>query len=228
MSIYDIDYDAKVNELSPPDKREAKSMAWLRALVTPIQWLRDKFLGDYRSGTSAAQWSAGTYSEGDIVIYKQVVYQSLIDSNTSTPSEPNWAVYLPSFIGVDSRVLYNGIYLVLTYALNQYYGTTYVQPKLLGYSGTPDADHAAYSDIYILNLTFVVVGFVVGETEPFSSSVGETTSADAVGFTYPFQTVTNFSINVPVALQTASSDSEISNFVNKIIPAGLNYTIIYY
>ncbi len=226
--IFNIYFPDKVVEFSPPDKRGAKSIAWLRSLISPIQYLVSKYLLDYKTGSTYPEWTAGTYATGDLVVYKQIIYESKIDGNTDTPSSINWRIYLPSFIGTDSRVLYNGQYLTLTYALNQYYSTNFNQPLLLGYSATPDADHAAYSDIYIINDTFVVVGFVVGETEPYSSSVGQTTSADAVGFNYPFQTLNNFTIYVPVALQTTSSDSEISNFVDKIIIAGTNYTIVYY
>lgn len=228
MGLFDIDFYYKVSELSPPSKRGAKEIAWLTALATPIQWLRDKFLGDYRSGSPYSDWTAGTYAKGDLVVYKQIVYASLIDSNTSTPSEVSWAVYLPSFIGADSRVLYNGQYLVLTYALNQYYNTTYVQPLLLGYSFAPDADHAAYSDIYILNDSFTVVGFVVASTEPYCSEVGQTYSTAEVGYTYPFQTLNNFTIYVPAGVYALTNDSEIENIVNKIIPSGLNYTITSY
>ena len=226
--IFNIYFPDKVIEFSPPDKRGAKSIAWLRALISPIQYLVNKFLLDYKTGSTYPIWSAGSYSAGDLVVYKQIIYESLIDSNTDIPSSINWRIYLPSFIGTDSRILYNGQYLTLTYALNQYYSTNFNQPLLLGYSATPDADHAAYSDIYIINDSYIVVGFVVGSTEPYSSSVGQTTSDDSVGYDYPFQTLNNFTIYVPVALQTASSDAEISNFVNKIIIAGTNFTIIYY
>lgn len=226
--IFNIYFPDKVIEFSPPDKRGDKSIAWLRALISPIQYLVNKYLLDYKTGATYPEWSAGTYNIGDLVVYKQIIYESLIDSNTDTPSSINWRIYLPSFIGTDSRILYNGQYLTLTYALNQYYSTNFNQPLLLGYSATPDSDHAAYSDIYIVNDSFIVVGFVVGQTEAYSSNVGQTTSADSIGYDYPFQTLNNFTIYVPVALQTLSSDAEITNFVNKIIIAGTNFTIIYY
>ena len=185
MGIFDINYNDTVESLSPPDKRTGALLAWLRSLAAPMQYLRDKMLGDYRLGSSYPEWTAGTYAKGDKVIYKQVVYESTTDGNTDTPSSVNWVVYLPSFIGASDRVKYNGQYLILTYALNQYYGTTYNQPLLLGYSLTPDAEHSAYSDIYITTTPYVVVGFVVGKTEPYSETVGQTTSSAAVGFNYP-------------------------------------------
>jgi hypothetical protein len=228
MAIYDINYNNKSVEWLPPDKRNLNNVKWVQTLLSQVQYLRDKVLGDYRTGSSYSQWVAGTYTEGARVIYKQVVYESLIDGNTDTPNSINWMVYLPSFIGVDKRVKFNGIYLTLTYALNQYYQTTFRQPLLLGYSLSPDSEHALYSDIFITNGTFEVVGFVVGETEPYSSEIGQTYSSDDIGYSYPFETLINFTINIPVAVYATTNEAEVRNFVNRIIPAGINYNITTY
>lgn len=159
MSIYDINFYNKVIELSPPDKRFAKSIAWLKSLITPIQYAKDRVLVDYRVGSTYPVWVAGTYAKGAKVVYRQVVYESLEDTNTDRPPSAKWRQFLPSFIGVDKRVKFNGQKIVLEYALNQYYFTNFRQPPLV-------------SDIYITNSPPVVVGFLVGQT--IGSTVAQT------------------------------------------------------
>jgi len=215
MGLFDINFFNKVIEWTPPDKRDAINIAWLRSLVKPIQFLRDKILGDYRVGSSYPQWVAGTYADGQRVRYKQVVYISTINGNTNQPPGEGWEVYLPSFIGVDERVKFDGIKLTLEYALNEYYTTSFRQPPLV-------------SDIYITTNTPVIVGFVVGETEPYCSDVGVNISSDFVAPLSPFYTQYNFTIHIPVAVYALTNEGEVRGFVNKLIPIGLTYNIVTY
>jgi hypothetical protein len=222
-------------------------------------------LGDYRTGAlSNPQWSSAfVYSKGFKVISKQVIYISLVDSNTTEPPSSSWEIYLPSYIGVDERILYNGQKLVLEYALNRFYFTNFRQPPLV-------------SDIYINNAAISALGFLVGSTEPFSSTVALTdiaTDTDWSIGTYPINTLrrhkgrkylskvnnnsdeppsakwhqtdtvmeidtfgylSNFTIFVPSAKYYSSLPSapsielELRNFVDKIIPAGITYTVTPY
>lgn len=267
MGLFDINYFSKVTELNPPDKRFSINVAWMRSLIKPIQYLRDKILGDYRLGSSYPQWIAGTYAKNAVVIYKQVAYESLEDGNTDTPPSAKWVQYLPSFIGVDTRVKFNGQKLVLEYAMNQYYFTSFRQPPLV-------------SDIYITNSLPSVVGFIVGATEAYSSTSAQSDTAgisdwsigsyaqyaivrntyngnlrmyvskvnsntdeppssnwlqvDTVGYASTFQLINNFTIHVPSSVYYSSLpfaptiESDLRQFVDKIIPAGLNYIIVSY
>lgn len=191
MSIFDINYNNKAIEWLPVDKRLPKIVAFVQALFSPIQWVRNKFLGDYRLGRTAPDWiqlgSPFGYSIGDMVMHKQVVYQSLTNDNIQEPPGNQWEMYLPSFLGADERVLFNGQKLVLEFALNQYFRTNYRQPGLLGYyypantPGTPttgDANHLRYSDIFTLNNAKIKVGFLVGKTEDFCSTVAQHDAGD--------------------------------------------------
>lgn len=212
MGLYNINFNNKAIELLPPDKRQGVNVRWLQSLLAPIQYLRDKYLGDYKEGSPYSQWVAGTYAKGAKVIYKQVVYESLVDGNTIQPPSQNWTTYLPSFIGVDKRVLFNGQTLVMEYALNQRFFATFRQPPL-------------QSDIYITNIDPVVTGFLVGETEPFCSSIGETDSSDAIGYSYTFIQINNFQINMPTAVFATTNFQEVSDFVRRFSPASLNFII---
>lgn len=212
MGLYDINFNNKATELTPPDKLTARLLGFIKALIAPVEYMRYKLLIDFKVGSAYDEWSAGTYAKGYIVVYKKVLYESKVDGNTDTPPSSNWALYLNSFIGADDRVRYNGQKLVLEYALNQYYSTEFRQPNLV-------------SDIYIETLGYTLQGFLIGATEDFSSSVGQTTSSGFVGSLTPFLQTYNFKIWFPTAVYAATNESEVRNFVDKIIPKSLNYSI---
>lgn len=78
--IFDIDYSAVLwNLLTPPDKRQAKQLAWGSAIMAGKQWKGDTFFDGYMQGavyltppvTPAANAynPAATYITGDRVIY---------------------------------------------------------------------------------------------------------------------------------------------------------------
>ncbi len=201
MGLFDITYATKAIEWLPVDKRNPALTGFVQALFTPVQWLRDKFLGDYRTGTTNTtpfniintQTGSPGYAAGAVVKYKQVVYVSLINANHDYPPSPNWQQYLPSFLGVNERVNFNGTKLVLEFALNQYYQVNFRQPGLLGYyypsntPGTPNTAQTGYSthsDIFILNNAYQLVGFNVGTRDfipaPWQAGVSYTANLSKV------------------------------------------------
>jgi len=132
--------------------------------------------------------SADTYTFGQGMIYNGTAYLCIASSSTGTyqatqanwavdsPPSANWQVYLPSFIGTDDRVLFNGQYLTLTYALNDYFNVPptlpckFRPPNLYGYGPGNTPPGAAYSDIYITSNATEIVGFNVGVTEQVTYS----------------------------------------------------------
>jgi len=154
--IYLINFYNKIIELLPPDKRQAIMISWMKVIGSPIEYMRNKLFNDYKTGAIYDEWTAGTYSVGDLVTYKKVIYESKEDGNTDTPPSSKWAVYQNIFIGSDDRVKYNGQKIILEYALNQYYSTTFRQPNLI-------------SDIYIETLGYSLQGILIGQTEPFQA-----------------------------------------------------------
>ena len=214
MSLYNISFYNKIIELLPPDKRQGINVRWLQSLVSPLQYLRDKFLGDYKVGSNYPLWVAGTYAQGAKVVYKQVVYESLVSGNTAQPPSANWTIYLPSFIGVDQRVLFNGQKLVLEYALNERFSTTFRQPP-------------STSDIYITNNTLGIPFFRVGGVEAISSKSYSNNSSEVVINSYTISIQYNFTINIPTSAYSGYPQ-EVNDFVRRFIPAGLTYNIVTY
>lgn len=215
MPIYDVNIDPIAAELLPPDKRTATTVPMLQALLKPLQWARDLFFGSYYGGATCPAYSPGTYNYLDQVIYNKHVYSSLINDNTDLPTTSNWQLVQDNFIGLKERILYNGAKLVLEYALNKEFDTVFRQP--------PNT-----SDIYITNLPASVTGFLVGITEPHCSSVGLTTSSDAIGPGSPFVYLNNFQINIPAAALALTNVQAITNFTNQYIPSSLRFTIVGY
>src|ERR1700742_3388077 len=104
--IYDIDYGEMGVQLLPPDKRQPAMKAWVNVLLKPIQWLRDLWLGDYRTGSSGTLWlNSTTYAKGERVVFKGSAYESLADGNLNNlPTDiTKWFIVQQNFIGVEER-----------------------------------------------------------------------------------------------------------------------------
>jgi hypothetical protein len=192
-------------------------------MLSPLQWVRDNFFGSYYEGSTAAKYAAGTYNKGDQVIYNKAVYESLVDANSDLPTAASWFLVNANFLGIKERILYNGNKLTFEYALNKEFGTTFRQPN----SPTTPTN----SDIYVSKTAATVVGFIVGATDPFSSSVGTLYSSATVGGISPFVYTQNFTIKIPVSLATTLGVNYakiISSFANNYVAAGLRYNVITY
>ena len=222
MSIYDITYEDRVVELIPPDKRYARTVGMLRGLTNQLQVLRNKIFGDYKQGVVCNNWEDIVYAVGDLVKYGETVYVSLIDSNTDVPTvTTSWAIYQATFIGVDERIMFNHQKLVLEYALNKRFGTTFKQP--------PNT-----SDIYLTTNANTASVFIVGATENESSVVYSDGSTEVVINSYSFSTTYNFTVYIPSAVftalggTTAEREAVVKSFVDRYNTIGLSYNITTY
>ncbi len=228
MSIYDIDFSTKAVELLPPDKRFPITIAWIKALVKQAQYIRDKYLGDYNIGANYPIWAiANNYNKGGRVIYKGSVYESLIDGNIGNqPIEGQyWTLYQKNFIGVSERVYYNGQKIVLEWALNKWFNTTFRQPPLV-------------SDIFIGTNTPALTCFIVGASTDNittnSSSIFSDRSSEYIQYTYNAPIFYNATINIPLAVYNAldtiaiNREKIVRNFADLYFPAGITYNIATY
>jgi hypothetical protein len=213
-SFYDIDFNKFAIKLLPPDKRYTRLVAFVRVLLSPLQYNRNITFGTYRTGNPAPVWVAGTYNKYDQVQYRKAVYESLKAGNTATPDDAAaWRLIQADFLGMDERIKYNGQRLVIEYALNKYLGTTFRQPPLT-------------SDTTISLIPPVLAGFLIGQT--VAESVGQTTSSATIGLPSPFYQAYNFNILTPSAVLAANSVEGIRAFVRRYIPASINFQITPY
>lgn len=219
-TIYDTDFNQQAIDQFPPDKRDPQPLALMQALLSAAQWCRDLVLGSFKLGSTATAYSPGAYALYDQVKYGKSIYECTADGTTNDPTNTNdWRLIQPNFIGVDERIKYNGQKIVLEWALNTEFDGVFRQPVT-----------GINSDIYIENIPASLAGFRIGEDESGTdvSSIGQTTSSDSIGGTYPFVQINNFQINFPVALYALTNESAVRNFVDKYIPVSLNYIIVTY
>jgi hypothetical protein len=216
MNIFDIDFKQQTPELLPPDKRDNNRIGLIGALLNSIQWGRDLAIGNYKNGSNASSYAAGTYPAFALVIFNKSVYYSLNDNNTSTPLDTTqWLKIQDNFIGVSERVKFNGQNLILEYALNKRFNGTFRPPP----SSTP-------SDIYMRLLPSVIGGFNIGQS--ISSVVGQTTSPDKIGSKSSILRINNFQVFILSSVYANTNEREVRGFINQYIPSGLNYIITTY
>lgn len=172
------------------------------SLVTPIQWLSDLSIVDYRTGIiNLPIWSdTDVYTKGDMVIwldgsvYEALEYANVGESPIYTPNK--WYKVLDTYVGAEERVLFDGQTTILEYALNIFMGTTFVQPDYLNPTNR--------SDVYINNLDTDDNSFLVGESSPDTSFVATDTYLldDFVGEDFNSNSI-NFTVFYPVTFTTS-------------------------
>lgn len=221
MSIYDVNFKQIGPQLLPPDKRGKRLTAYLGSLLSPLQWIRDLWYGDYRKGSTGLPWlSTTTYAAGDRSVYKGSAYESLSSGNLNhLPTDPiYWMKVQKNFIGIEERLMYNGNTLIFTYAINKYFGTTFRQPNNV-------------SDIYITVNVKPPQVFTVGYSEAGSSKVYAYKSSEFIIDDYHYANYVNMSILVPSAVFTAldsdplNREKIIRSFADRYIIAGVIYKI---
>ena len=218
--LFNIDTDQMVSDLLPPEKRSIENKSLLKGVFSAFKRLHSIFYAYLIGDSSATSWSAGTYTLGAHVKYKDgAVYECVVSSTTTEPtSSSDWIRILDSFIGSDESQNFNGTKLELEYALNKRFGTTYVNPP-------------SVSPIYISNITPTIIPFRVGGIESISSSSYYNTSDTFVINSYTFPLSDSFTINIPIATYNAlgtTKEKIVRSFVDRYISIGITYTITPY
>jgi hypothetical protein len=210
----------------PPKKRSAQIVAWCKVLVFPLQVLYDTLFGTYKDGNTASDWDVSTaYTIGNQVRYiDKSIYQCYVANTGNIPTNTSyWFKVQDKFVGIIPRMQYNSQHIVLEWALNEWFGTTFVN--------SPGA-----SDIFITKINIFDTTFWVGATENESSLVtynnvdtfGWIQAEDLTAIDY------YFTINVPIAVWTAldsvsaNRDKIIRAFADTYVLAGVKYNIITY
>lgn len=223
MSFYDFDTNIVGPQLMPPELRKSKHLAWIRVILSPVQYLRDLFFNLFIGGQVYPIYGAFTpYNRGDRVTnYDKAVYECLINgtvSGLSGPSgDPAWMKVVELFIGVDERVLYSSQIIVLEYALNKYF---LVQP--------------ADPQIYISNNTTSTIVFVMGNSGTYSSNLANDSNfstswmSNSPSFSAPLPP---FTVYVPSALfatlglNVQDQENTVRQFVDRYRLGGITYNV---
>lgn len=212
-----LDVNQNIIDNLRPDNRTPKHIAWLTVLLSPFKWVVDLWQDDYLAGASYSAYDAGTtYDKGDRVQYEYGIYESVVGSNTgqSIDDTDYWLKVQDDFIGLDTRRYFNSTKLMLEYALNTRYGTTFAQPP-------------STSDIYITKNTVQVKSFVSFPTEAGTSASYSTFSDKYVFNDTYYAPEFAYTINFPSATLSAITGGEtaVRQYVDQYNIAGIIYEI---
>jgi hypothetical protein len=190
--------------------------------------------GTFKDGNAAAIYNGATaYVVGNQVKYTdKAIYQCWVASTGNLPTNTAyWFKIQDKFVGIEPRCKYNAQHLLFEYALNEWFGTTFVN--------VPGS-----SDIYINAVGANLGAFYVGFT-PTDSSFVVYDEPEATAFIQALDLTTasiSFTINVPIAVanalttETANTVPNISanreNIIRQIADlynyAGITYDVITY
>lgn len=229
-----INTDTFAVNFLPPKKRLPIYKAWTKTLLNPLQVLYNTMFGTFKDGNTAAAFIPATlYVVGDQVQYiDKSIYQCWVVNTGELPTNTNfWFKIQDNFVGIEPRCKYNAQHLLFEWALNEWFGTTFVN--------VPGA-----SDIYI-DITGANIGaFLVGYT-PTESSYVVYDEPEASGYIQAENLTTvaiSFTIHVPLAVANALTNEPLNtvpnisanreNIIRQIADlynyAGIDYQIITY
>lgn len=155
MSYYDFDTDEIGKQLIPSKLRQLKQIAWIKVLLAPVKYIHTLFFTHYCTAEPFLWSSPAYYGIGDICRWKdKKAYISLTSTGTGLDYAPTgalyssekWMVYSDLFIGIDTRVHFNGQFINLINAINKFLGVT---PLTSTYMDTS------------LNIIYVSVGYYI-------------------------------------------------------------------
>jgi hypothetical protein len=155
------------------------------------------------------------------VKYGNAIYECIQESTAILPTDVAfWTLFVQNWTGVIDRIKYSSNRAVFEYALNKEFSGTFLQPDA--------SPRTVNSDIYIRSAS-ISGGFTVGETEPFSGSVG-VLDGDSISETEIYGG-DNFTVYVKDTLGiTLGSDAEkrLIAFIDKYKAIQKTYSIVYY
>lgn len=223
-NIYQFTISLFVDRNLPPDKRFNPMSNWVTALLSPIQYVQ-AMLYRFVNGSDDAEFNIVTsYSFGSFCVYQNKVYFKYTSGSNTTDYPPldttNWYKVIDGKFGIEVKKRWYSGKLTLEYILNTFFGTTYLNPI----DGT--------SDIYITNPLrgdsyFTSYATPIG-TPVFKSNKSLAAVYEGVS---NINSVTSFTINVPIATHTAlgtDADSKIKAVIKDYVYAGINYTVTTY
>lgn len=166
-SIYDYNTSNVALNLSPFRYRKTRWQAFFRSLLWPLQWLRDNWFNEYKTGSVAPLFSTLiAYPKGYRVTdpSNNAVYESneAQGPGAAAPVENlgTWSLVSPDYRGVDERLKYNSQKLMLEYILNKFFRCNFTQPP-----------QATLPDIYIENNLLNNFAFVAQDDSELASDV---------------------------------------------------------
>jgi hypothetical protein len=138
MSIYDINYNNVVGNMIAPFLRTASLLKWMYALISPIQWLRDRFFYNYVNSDLYVYCDGVTpliinYAGTLVKFIDNSLWETQIDNVDTSVYNPTigqvsdingntiWIKIQDDFVGLNERVMYSNQKMLFEYLLNNYF-----------------------------------------------------------------------------------------------------------
>jgi hypothetical protein len=190
-----INTDTFAVNFLPPKKRLPIYKAWTKTLLKPLQVLYNTMFGTFQNGNAAALYNPATaYAVGNQVKYTdKAIYQCWVASTGNLPTNTNyWFKIQDKFVGIEPRMKYNAQHLLFEWALNEWFGTTFV--NVPGSSNIfIDPNNASDAVLYVgfteTNSSLIVYGN--GQAQTFIQAINIA------------NTGSEFTINVPIGVANA-------------------------
>lgn len=221
MSLYDFDTEIIGKQLLPPQLRKAIQLAWVKVILTPIQWCRDRFFDDYIGGVTATEWdSVTTFFKGVHCIYSDNAVYECTQTNSNTPPDqyPDyWIKIQDCFIGVDERLKYNAQIIVFEYALNRWFKNVGATDQI--YIETNDTN----GDMMVMANSSVLSSNMAGQSIFSTSFMGNAYTASAQ---YDYTIYFPAALFATLGATVTDQENAVRNIANKYNVAGMQYNII--
>jgi hypothetical protein len=228
MSIYDVDFEAVTLSVYPTHKRKDNLLNRAYSLFGSMNYLSTIF-SYYRNGATCGGYSSlTTYTYGDMVVFQRAVYfRNEITSGYASGINPSnnsyWIKVLDDFIGVSEKIYFGPQKIVLEYALNRIFQTSFRQPPLV-------------SDIYIVNndTTYNFFDIGIDDTDCATIPIVDTDADYYITFDDGDPSIKDFTVFVPNAVLSALASSPtdqvsiISSVVNRYRLAGYLFSVTGY
>lgn len=227
MPNYNVNFSNSWQNLMPPNKRLTKYLSWGKVLLYPLQWLHSRLFLDYKEGTIYLDWNNGTaYTKGTFVKYtNKSIYYCIQDTTAGiTPLNIDyWYKTQDNFIGVTERMKYTSQVILFEYALNRWFGQTFVQPP-------------SVNPIYI-NTNIIDINSFLVSSDDTNSAYAVNLDSEAlqfVGETFSSTSLNSFTIYYPVGLpailgiSSGVLEQQIATLADKLKISGTKYNITSY
>lgn len=213
MSIYNVDFNITTVELLPVHKRVDNIENILYSLLKPLNE-NETFFTWLREGSGAPDYNPATvYVFGETANYqRRSYYRNEFTIGYSAGIAPNnttyWTRVLDNNIGLSTRIRFTPQKILMEYALNIIFGTSFNQPPAL-------------SDIYIENNNTDDSNFFIGQLDIDTANISETDQL-ADYFIAEIDgnlAASDFTVFVPVAVWTAlaATTQERNNIILSVV-----------
>lgn len=224
MSFYKFSTTIFTKQFLPSTKRTLKQIAWVKVLLSAVQWVRDTFFGYYADGYTGQAVvtynSASTYNVGDMVFYNGIIYSCISLSTGNLPTNATYFDIKQFSFEDEVRHADKGIY----YCIQD--NTGGIAPPNTIYWEKLQSNFIGVNERIRINAQVLVFEYLLNKW--FGTNFNYPTSTNDVYITHNTVDVNSFIYGTTVATSSAHylTDATQQEFINfEYVSAEFNYNI---